>query len=117
MSVQLERDANILRGETHMANIARFILVKAAPDKASEIERLWKQDCGPLMRKVPGCLREELLRCVEAPGEFISVSEWTDQKAIDAYLASPEHQQIKNHTRGVTGMAATVKTYTVVAAA
>jgi heme-degrading monooxygenase HmoA len=67
------------------------------------------------MRKIPGCLREELLRCAEEPGEYISVSEWKDKRAIDAYLASPEHQEIKRHTRGVTGMAATVKTYEVVA--
>ena len=98
-----------------MPNIVRFIVVKATPDKASEIERLWNQDCGPLMRKISGCLREELLSCVEEPGEYISISEWKDQKAIDAYLASPEHQAIKRHTRGVTGMAATVKTYTLVA--
>lgn len=98
-----------------MANIVRFIVVKASAEKAAEIERLWNQDCGPLMRKIPGCLREELLRCVEEPGEYISVAEWRDQKAIDAYLASPEHKEIKNHTIGVTGMAATVKTYVLVA--
>ena len=98
-----------------MSSIVRFIIVKASPDKASEIERLWNQECGPLMRKVPGCLREELLRCVEEPGEYISISEWKDRVAIKAYLASAEHQEIKKHTRGVTGMAATVKTYELVA--
>ncbi len=98
-----------------MPTLMRFIVVKASPNKASEIERLWKQDCGPLMRKIPGCLREELLRCVEEPGEYISVAEWKDKASVDAYLASPEHQEIKKHTRGVTGMAASVKTYQVVA--
>ncbi len=98
-----------------MSNIVRFIVVKASPDKASQIEQLWNQECGPLMRRIPGCLREELIRCVEEPGEYISVSEGKDRKAIEAYLASPEHQEIKRHTRGVTGMAATVKTYEVVA--
>ena len=94
-----------------MANILRFIIVKASPDKAAEIERLWKQECGPLMIKRPGCLREELLRCREDPGEYISVSEWESQKAIDDYRVSPEHEEIKRHARGATGMAATVKTY------
>jgi quinol monooxygenase YgiN len=97
-----------------MATISRHIIVKASPDKAQEIERLWKQDCAPLMIKRPGCLREELLRCREEPGEFISISEWESQEAIDAYLRSEEHQTIKNHTRGLTGMAATVKTYELV---
>jgi EAL domain-containing protein (putative c-di-GMP-specific phosphodiesterase class I) len=58
-----------------MATISRHIIVKASPDKAQEIERLWKQDCAPLMIKRPGCLREELLRCREEPGEFISIAE------------------------------------------
>jgi len=98
-----------------MSNIMRFIVVKAAPDKAAEIEKLWKQECGPLMIKRPGCLSEELLRCREDPGEFISVAEWESQKAIDDYLASAEHRQIKQHTRGATGMAATVKTYQLIA--
>jgi heme-degrading monooxygenase HmoA len=67
------------------------------------------------MLKRPGCISEELLRCVEDPGEYISISEWESTQAIDAYLASPEHEEIKRHTRGVTGMAATVKKYEVIA--
>jgi quinol monooxygenase YgiN len=94
-----------------MAPIARHIVVQAPPEKAGEIERLWKQDCGPLMAKQPGCLREALLRCREDPNEFISVAEWESQAAIDAYLNGPAHETIKQHTRGLTGMAATVKTY------
>ncbi len=97
-----------------MPTISRHIIVKGSPDRASEIERLWKEDCAPLMIKRPGCLREELLHCREEPGEYISISEWESQQAIDAYLASEEHQQIKAHTRGLTGMAATVKTYDLV---
>jgi heme-degrading monooxygenase HmoA len=95
-------------------NITRFIVVKTSPDKAAEVERLWQKECGPLMRKVPGCVSEELLRCIEDPGEFISVAEWESRQAIDRYLASPEHQEIKRHTRGATGMAATVRTYEVI---
>ena len=97
-----------------MATIVRHIIVRASPDKGAEIERLWKTDCAPLMIKRRGCLREELLRCREEPGEYISVAEWESQEAIDAYLGSPEHQQIIQHTRGLTGMAATVRTYDLV---
>src|ERR671939_219291 len=97
-----------------MATISRHIIVKAPQGKEGEIERLWKQDCAPLMIKRPGCLREELLRCREDPTEYISVAEWESQEAIDAYLNSQEHQEIKRHTRGLTGMAATVKTYELV---
>ena len=96
-----------------MSTILRFIIVKTTPDRAAEVERMWNKECGPLMRKRPGCLREELLRCIEEPGEYISVAEWQNQKAIDDYRASPECQEIKQHTRGAAGMAATIKTYEV----
>ena len=98
-----------------MPNISRLIVVKASPDKAAEIERLWSTECAPLMRKVKGLVSEELLRCTEEPGEYISVSEWQSRKAIDDYLASPEHEEIKRHTRRITGVAVTVKTYEVLA--
>jgi heme-degrading monooxygenase HmoA len=97
-----------------MSNILRFVVVKVAEEKAAEVERIWKENCGPMMIRRSGCVREELLRCREDPGEYISVSEWESQDAIDNYLASTEHQEIKQHTRGTTGMAATVKTYTLI---
>jgi heme-degrading monooxygenase HmoA len=99
-----------------MSHIVRFIVVKASPDKCAEIERVWNQECGPLMRRLPGCISEELLHCVEDPSEYISVAEWESRQAIDAYLASPEHQEIKRHTRGITGVSVAVKTYEVIAA-
>lgn len=94
-----------------MAHIIRHVIVKAPVTQSAEIQRLWKQDCAPLMIEQHGCIREELLRGLDDPGEFISVAEWADQAAIDRYLASPVHEQIRNLTRGVTGAAATVKTY------
>lgn len=94
--------------------ILRFIIVNTSPDRAADVERMWNKECGPLMRKRPGCLREELLRCIEDPSEFISVAEWESQKAIDAYRASPECEQVKQHTRSSAGMAAKVKTYEVI---
>src|ERR671939_1135437 len=97
-----------------MATISRHIIVKAPQGKESEIERLWKQDCAPLMIKRPGCLREELLRCREDPTEYISISEWESQQAIEDYLKSQEYETIRQHTRGLTGVAATVKSYELV---
>jgi heme-degrading monooxygenase HmoA len=94
--------------------ILRFIIVNTSPDKATDVERMWNKECGPLMKKRPGCVREELLRCIEDPSEFISVAEWESQKAIDAYRASPECEKIKQHTRSSAGMAAKIKTYEVI---
>jgi quinol monooxygenase YgiN len=97
-----------------MGGIARHVIVKAPKSKQAEIERLWKQDCAPLMIKQPGCLREEFLRGREDPTEYISIAEWENQEAIDTFLASADYKKIVEHTRGLTGVAATVKSYDLV---
>ncbi len=83
--------------------IARLIYVTVKPEQAAEAERIWKEDCAPLMIQQPGCLSEELLKCLDAPGEYISYSEWQDQASIERYRTSPAHEEIKKHTRGLQG--------------
>jgi heme-degrading monooxygenase HmoA len=95
--------------------ITRMIIVSVPRDKAAEAERLWKEDCGPLMIRQPGCVSEEFLRSRENPGEFISLSKWESQKAIDAYRGSAAHKQIQQHTRALMGVSKVeVKAYEVV---
>jgi quinol monooxygenase YgiN len=94
--------------------IARLIYVSVAPEEVAEAERIWREECAPLMIKQPGCLSEELLKSVDTPGEYISYAEWEDQAAIDRYLASPAHQEIRTHTRALqSGQRPTVKCYEV----
>ncbi|HYU20839.1 MAG TPA: antibiotic biosynthesis monooxygenase family protein [Chloroflexota bacterium] len=83
--------------------IARLIYVSVPKDQMEEAERVWKQDCAPLMIQQSGCLSEELLKCLDEPGEYISYAEWADQASIDRYLASPAHERIRQHTRGLQG--------------
>jgi heme-degrading monooxygenase HmoA len=95
--------------------IVRLIFVTVKPDEGAEAERLWKEECAPLMIRQPGCLSEELLKSLETPGEYISYSVWENQESIDRYRASPEHQQIKQHgARLRTEQPPTVKEYTLV---
>jgi len=77
--------------------IVRLIFVKVDPADGPAAERLWKDECAPLMIAQDGCLSEELLKSIEAPGEYISYSVWENQAAIDRYRASEAHQQIKRH--------------------
>lgn len=51
--------------------IMRMILVKVPPERAAEAERLWKQECAPLMIKQPGCVSEQFLRSREHPGGYV----------------------------------------------
>jgi quinol monooxygenase YgiN len=91
--------------------IVRLIFVTVKPDQVQQAVGLWKNHCAPLMIKQPGCLSEKLLECADAPGEFISYSEWDSQASIDKYRASEAHTEIQNHARGLQGGRATVKRY------
>ena len=95
--------------------ITRMILVTVPKDKVAEAERMWKQECAPLMIKSAGCKSEEFLRNKDNPGEMISVSTWENQAAIDKYRDSDAHKKIQQHTRSLMGVAKVdVKSYEVV---
>jgi heme-degrading monooxygenase HmoA len=95
--------------------ITRMILVRVPQEKAAEAERMWKQECAPLMIKQEGCVSEEFLRGRENPSEFISLSTWENQGAIDKYRNSEAHKQIQQHTRALMNVAKVeVKTYEIV---
>ncbi len=91
--------------------IVRLIHVKVDPGQSAEAEKIWKEDCAPLMIRQPGCLSEQLLKCIDAPGEYISYSEWDSQEAIDRYRASDDHKKIQSHSRTLQGAQAVVKRY------
>ena len=59
----------------------------------------------------PGCLSAKLLECVDAPGEFISYSEWDNQANIDKYRESQVHAEIQKHSRALQAGKASVKRY------
>jgi len=94
--------------------VVRLIHVNVAPDQAAEAERIWKEDCAPLMIRQKGCRSEQLLKCEDSPGEYISYAEWESQSDIDAYRDSAAHKQIQNHSRGLQGARAVVKRYQIV---
>lgn len=94
-------------------SIVRLIYVTVKPDQVMAAVSLWKDHCAPLMIKEPGCLSEKLLECVDAPGEFISYSEWNSQASIDRYRTSEAHEEIQRHSRALQGGQATVKRYEV----
>jgi quinol monooxygenase YgiN len=95
-------------------SIIRLIHVTVDSSQAAEAEKLWKEECAPLMIQQPGCLSERLLKCDDAPGEYISYSEWENQANIDAYRESAAHQEIQRHSRRLQGAKAVVKRYQLV---
>ncbi|HEX9809165.1 MAG TPA: antibiotic biosynthesis monooxygenase family protein [Alphaproteobacteria bacterium] len=91
--------------------IIRLIHVKVSRDQITEAERIWKEECAPLMIKSPGCTSEKLLKCLDEPGEFISYSEWESDDAIERYRGSAAHGEIQAHARRLQGAQAVVKRY------
>ena len=91
--------------------IVRLIYVTVKPDQTKEAEHIWKTECAPLMIKQPGCLSEQLLKCLDSSGEYISYAEWDNQENIDRYLASAAHQEIVSHTRKLRSEKPIVKRY------
>jgi heme-degrading monooxygenase HmoA len=92
-------------------SIVRIIQTTFPPDQAETAERNWREHCGPLMIRQPGCLFEVLLRNQDNPGEYISYSEWDSAESIKTYLASEDHQVIKRHNRNIVGAQVVVKQY------
>ena len=84
-------------------SICRLIHIKVDPKQAAEVERIWKQDCATLMIRQGGCTSEQLLKCIDAPGEYISYSEWENQAAIDRYRKSDDHKTIQTHAQALQG--------------
>jgi heme-degrading monooxygenase HmoA len=95
-------------------SIVRIIYTNVPPNQSAEAEKDWKEECAPLMIRQPGCQAEELLRCIDNPGEYISYSEWTDTASIEAYLQSDDHQEIKRRTSGIRDAKVVVKQYEIV---
>ena len=96
-------------------SIVRLIFVTVKAEDAAAAEKVWKTDCAPLMIPQKGCLSEALLKSTERPGEFISYAEWDSQASIDRYLASADHQLIKQHAKALrTESPPVVKCYTLV---
>jgi heme-degrading monooxygenase HmoA len=95
--------------------IVRLIFVTVKPEDGAAAEKLWKEECAPLMIQQQGCLSEELLKSIETSGEYISYSVWENQESIDRYRASEAHAEIKRHgARLKTDKAPVVKEYALV---
>jgi len=94
--------------------IVRIIYASFPPEQTERALQNWKEKCAPLMIRQPGCMSEELLRCIDTPGEFLSYSEWDSMANVEKYLESKDHQEIKRQNRNIAGAEVVVKHYELV---
>lgn len=95
-------------------SVVRLIHVRIKPEQVAEAERVWKEECAPLMIRQQGCLSEKLLKCTDSPGEYISYAEWDNAQDIERYLAGADHREILRHTANLKSDKTVVKLYELV---
>jgi quinol monooxygenase YgiN len=82
-----------------------------SPARAMELERLWHQAIAPILFRQLSCVRVDLLRNREQPGEYIGVTEWQGQAAISEYMASDDFSQLLLLLRDFGQTVPALKTY------
>ena len=91
--------------------IARVILINLAEGDSGDAERIWKEECSPLMARQQGCHSEKLMRSLDRPDLFISYSEWDSMEDIEGYRAGADHATIQSESRALQGARAVVWCY------
>jgi quinol monooxygenase YgiN len=94
-----------------MTVITRHLTMVATPQRAMELERLWHHAISGILLRQPSCVRVDLLRNRERPGEYIGVTEWQGQEAISEYMAGADFSQLLLLLQDITETAPTLKTY------
>ena len=91
--------------------IARVILINLAEGDSGDAERVWKEQCAPLMIRQQGCRSEKLMRSLDRPDLFISYSEWDSMDDIERYRSSTDHATIRSEVYALPGARAVVWCY------
>jgi quinol monooxygenase YgiN len=94
-----------------MTVITRHLTILTSPARAMGLERLWHQAIAPILFRQPSCVRVELLRNREQPGEYIGVTEWQGQEAISEYMASDDFSQLLLLLQDLSQTVPTLTTY------
>jgi heme-degrading monooxygenase HmoA len=79
----------------------------------AEFEAAWRRAAAEIAR-VPGNLRQELVRDVEDPRTFVITSDWTDRAAVDGFGRSSARETLTEALRDLREDAAR-NTYEVLA--
>ncbi len=91
--------------------IARVILINLANGKSGDAERVWKEECAPLMIRQKGCRSEKFMRSLDRPELYISYSEWDSMEDVERYRSGTDHKTIQSEVHALEGARAVVWCY------
>jgi heme-degrading monooxygenase HmoA len=73
--------------------VRTILRMRAREGCAQEFERAWRSAAAHISR-VPGSLRQELIRDIEDPRTFLIVSDWADSAALEAFGPSAARERL-----------------------
>lgn len=83
--------------------IARVILINVPEGKNEAAEKIWKEECSPLLKRQKGCRLEKYMKSLDHPNIHISYSEWDSLQDIENYRQGADHEVIRNEARALQG--------------
>ena len=95
------------------AAVRTLLRMRAREGCEAEFEAAWHRAAAEISR-VPGNLRQELVRDVEDPRTFLITSDWTDRAAVDGFGRSSARETLTEALRDLREDAAR-NTYEVLA--
>ncbi|MCH6588475.1 MAG: antibiotic biosynthesis monooxygenase, partial [Proteobacteria bacterium] len=68
-----------------------------------DAERVWKEECAPLMIRQKGCRSEKFMRSLDRPELYISYSEWDSMEDVERYRSGVAEWMRGKDRRGRPG--------------
>ncbi|HET9901544.1 MAG TPA: antibiotic biosynthesis monooxygenase family protein, partial [Actinomycetes bacterium] len=78
---------------SHDATVRTMLRMRVREGCEDQFERAWQQAAHEISR-VPGNVRQELIRDGDDPRTFIITSDWTDREAVDAFGRSSARETL-----------------------
>lgn len=91
----------------------RLTTLKAKPEQADELRRVYYERVAPEIKTQPGVKGAMLLEPTDEGNEFISATAWDSKESAEAYEASGTYRRLVDQVREMVEGQPTLKSYEV----
>jgi heme-degrading monooxygenase HmoA len=91
---------NVVVGPTAATAVRATLHLRIAPRRAADFERAWRAVAAEV-RRVPGNLRQALLRDPQDPGAVTITSDWSSEERFRAFEASARQHTLTAELRAL----------------